>query len=90
MGLAGLRETLSVLSRCDAYVGRNTGFFHAAVSFGLPAVGLFPRRGERWWHPESHAGVLVLEADGEAAANAQLASQHLLSSWSAGVPGGAG
>lgn len=88
MGLATLRETLAVLSRCDAFVGANSGFFHAAVSMGLPSVGIFARGGSPLWRPADHPGVRILDAGEEAATNARLAGEHLVSAWGAGIPGG--
>lgn len=36
-----LRQSLTRLSRCTAYIGNDTGMMHAAASLGMPTCGLF-------------------------------------------------
>jgi len=56
----GLRETLALLSRCDLFVAGNTELFHAAVTFGVPALGLFTDSDKLEWEPRGREHVAVL------------------------------
>jgi ADP-heptose:LPS heptosyltransferase len=41
VGRLGMRETAALLTRCDLFVGNNSGPFHYAQAAGLPCVTLF-------------------------------------------------
>lgn len=56
----GLRETLALLSRCDLFVAGNTDLFHAAVCFGVPALGLFTETDRLEWEPRGRPRAAVL------------------------------
>lgn len=46
-----LRNAASIISKCDVFVGNDSGLKHVAVSLGLPTLTLFGPELPREWHP---------------------------------------
>ena len=51
-GYLGLREAAAALSKCDLYIGNDTGTMHLAASVATPCVAIFSSRDLNGkWHP---------------------------------------
>jgi len=62
VGKLSLRDTAAVISRCDLFVGNNSGLFHYAQAAGTPCVALFSlATPSRFVHPG--ATVHAVQAD---------------------------
>lgn len=44
-------EVAAALSRCDFYIGNDSGLMHAAAAAGVPTVGLFGPSYPHWYRP---------------------------------------
>jgi ADP-heptose:LPS heptosyltransferase len=63
VGRLSLRQTAAVLTKCDLFLGNNSGLFHYAQAAGLPCVVLFSLASpERFFHPG--ARVYPVQAEG--------------------------
>lgn len=67
-GRVSLVRCAALLSRCDAYVGNDSGISHLAAALGLSTVVVFGPTDPRTWRPPGPA-VRVVQADAAGAAH---------------------
>ena len=58
-----LEENLAILSRCQAFVGLDSGFSHASAAFGVPTLALFGPSDPGRFRPVGRGTVHVLKRD---------------------------